>query len=104
MELYAFEPHRAADEEEAFDLRQPGRPAVEAAVRTLIAATGDDPAREGLRDTPARVARAYGEWFAGYAVDPARLLETTFGEARSEERRVGNECVSKCRSGWDGVP
>jgi GTP cyclohydrolase I len=57
-------------------------------VRTLIAATGDDPAREGLRDTPARVARAYGEWFAGYAVDPARLLETTFGEAEDYEETI----------------
>mgnify|MGYP003576576264 CR=1 FL=1 len=88
MELYAFEPHRAEDEEEAVALRQPDRPAVEAAVRTLIAATGDDPAREGLRDTPARVARAYGEWFAGYAVDPARLLETTFGEAEDYEETI----------------
>ena len=88
MELYAFEPHRAGDEEEAVALRQPDRPAVEAAVRTLIAATGDDPAREGLRDTPARVGRAYGEWFAGYAVDPARLLETTFGEAEDYEETI----------------
>lgn len=88
MELYAFEPHRAEAEEEAVALRQPDRPAVEAAVRTLIAATGDDPAREGLRDTPARVARAYGEWFAGYAVDPARLLETTFGEAEDYDETI----------------
>ncbi|WP_374579625.1 GTP cyclohydrolase I FolE [Phenylobacterium sp.] len=60
---------------------RPSRAEVEAAVRTLIAATGDDPAREGLRDTPARVARAYGEWFSGYGQDPARLLERVFGEA-----------------------
>ena len=57
---------------------RPSTAEVEAAVRTLIAATGDDPAREGLRDTPARVARAYREWFAGYAVDPARLLDRVF--------------------------
>src|SRR3546814_1229740 len=88
MELYAFEPHRAADEEEAFDLRQPGRPAVEAAVRTLIAAAGDDPAREGLRDTPARVARAYGEWFSGYAIDPKAYLNRVFDEAEGYEDTV----------------
>lgn len=61
--------------------RAPDRVAVEQAVRTLIAAAGDDPDREGLRDTPARVARAYREWFAGYAIDPRRLLSRTFGEA-----------------------
>jgi GTP cyclohydrolase I len=44
---------------------RPSRHEVEAAVRTLIAATGADPAREGLAETPARVARAYREWFAG---------------------------------------
>jgi GTP cyclohydrolase I len=66
----------------------PGRARIEAAVRTLIEAAGDDPAREGLRDTPARVARAYGEWFAGYRVDPASLLERTFGEAEGYEETV----------------
>jgi GTP cyclohydrolase I len=55
--------------------------AVEQAVRTLIAATGEDPDREGLLDTPARVARAWREWCAGYAVDPAALLARTFSEA-----------------------
>jgi GTP cyclohydrolase I len=66
----------------------PGRHAVEAAVRTLIAAAGDDPDREGLRETPARVARAYKEWFAGYAIDPEALLERTFGEAEDYEETV----------------
>ena len=60
---------------------RPGPAAVERAVRTLIAAAGDDPRREGLRDTPARVARAYREWFAGYAIDPREVLRRTFGEA-----------------------
>jgi GTP cyclohydrolase IA len=41
---------------------------------------GDDPAREGLRDTPARVVRAYEEFFGGYDVDPVALLERTFAE------------------------
>jgi GTP cyclohydrolase I len=60
---------------------RPGAAAIEHAVRTLIAATGDRPDREGLAETPARVARAWGEWFAGYAVDPAALLARTFGES-----------------------
>ena len=67
---------------------RPGRFEVEAAVRTLIAAAGDDPDREGLGDTPARVARAYREWFAGYAVDPRALLERTFDEADGYEETV----------------
>lgn len=53
----------------------------ERAILTLIAATGDDPTRDGLIDTPRRVARAWREWFAGYAVDPAALLARTFSEA-----------------------
>lgn len=52
----------------------------EAAVRTLIRWAGDDPAREGLVDTPARVARSYREVFAGYEVDPREYLERTFQE------------------------
>jgi GTP cyclohydrolase I len=57
-------------------------------VRTLIAAAGDDPLREGLLETPARVARAYKEWFAGYAVDPARLLDRVFTEAEDYEETI----------------
>src|SRR6185436_14425198 len=68
--------------------RQPAAADIEAAVRTLIAATGDDPLREGVRDTPARVARAWREWFAGYSVDPAALLERTFGEAEGYDETV----------------
>ena len=67
---------------------RPSRFEVERAVRTLIAAAGDDPRREGLRDTPARVARAYGEWFSGYGVDPAALLERVFGEAEDYQETV----------------
>lgn len=61
---------------------------IEAAVRTLIAATGDDPGREGLAETPARVARAWREWFAGYAQDPARILARTFGEAEGYDDTI----------------
>lgn len=67
---------------------RPGPPEVEWAVRTLIAAAGDDPSREGLRDTPARVARAYDEWFSGYGVDPKALLERVFGDAEDYQETV----------------
>lgn len=66
----------------------PGRGDIERAVRTLIAATGEDPGREGLSETPARVARAWREWFAGYAVDPAALLARTFSEASGYEETI----------------
>ncbi len=52
----------------------------EAAVRTLLRWAGDDPTREGLRDTPRRVVSSYKELFGGYAVDPVSLLERTFEE------------------------
>lgn len=60
---------------------RPSRDEAEAAVRTLIRWAGDRPAREGLRDTPARVVRAYEEWFGGYALDPERILGRTFDGA-----------------------
>ena len=50
------------------------------AVRTLIAWAGDDPNREGLLETPQRVTKAYGEFFAGYEQDPAEILQKTFKE------------------------
>jgi len=59
---------------------RPTREEAEAAVRTLLRWAGDDPTREGLVDTPSRVARAYEEFFAGYEVDPVALLERTFEE------------------------
>jgi GTP cyclohydrolase I len=58
--------------------RKPSREEAEAAVATLLAWAGDDPTREGLRDTPARVAKAYKELFAGYAQDPEDVLGTVF--------------------------
>lgn len=57
---------------------RPSRAEAEAAVRTLIRWAGDEPAREGLLATPARVVRAYEEWFGGYAQDPDALLARTF--------------------------
>jgi GTP cyclohydrolase I len=59
---------------------RPSREAAEAAVRTLIQWTGDDPDREGLLATPSRVVRAYEEWFAGYNDDPREYLKRTFEE------------------------
>lgn len=59
---------------------QVSREQAEEAVRTLLRWAGDDPAREGLRDTPRRVVDAYSDWFSGYAVDPAEYLERTFEE------------------------
>jgi GTP cyclohydrolase IA len=58
----------------------PTQAEAEAAVRTLLLWTGDNPAREGLRDTPERMARAYLEMFSGYGDDPAEILGTTFEE------------------------
>lgn len=56
----------------------------EAAVRELLIAVGEDPDRQGLRETPARVARAYREMFAGLHSDPDELLDTTFDEQHDE--------------------
>ncbi|USQ78128.1 GTP cyclohydrolase I FolE [Ornithinimicrobium cryptoxanthini] len=59
-------------------------PRIEAAVREILFAVGEDPDREGLRDTPARVARAYTETFAGLAQDPETALSATFDVAHEE--------------------
>ncbi len=57
---------------------------VEAAVRELLLAAGEDPDREGLRQTPARVARAWAEQFSGLFTDPAEVLDTVFDEHHAE--------------------
>ena len=59
-------------------ITKPSREKAEEAVRTLIAYAGDDPEREGLRDTPRRVTSAYDEFFAGYKEDPFEVLSRTF--------------------------
>lgn len=59
---------------------RPTRAEAEAAVRTLIEWAGDDPRREGLLETPARVVRAYEEFYSGYGQDPAATLARTFEE------------------------
>jgi GTP cyclohydrolase I len=67
---------------------RPTREEAEEAVRTLLRWAGDDPNREGLRDTPARVARAYEEFFSGYEVDPVAILERTFEETEGYDEIV----------------
>lgn len=60
----------------------------EAAVRILLRWAGDDPAREGLIDTPLRVARAWREWFSGYSLDPDAYLARTFEEVEGYDEMV----------------
>ena len=67
---------------------RPTREQAEAAVRTLLLWTGDDPHREGLVDTPARVVRAYEEFFAGYATDPVEMLARSFEETDGYDEMV----------------
>jgi GTP cyclohydrolase I len=67
---------------------RPSREEAEAAVRTLLRWTGDDPGREGLVDTPSRVARAFEEFFAGYAIDPVELLARSFEETDGYDEMV----------------
>jgi GTP cyclohydrolase IA len=59
---------------------KPDRTEVEAAVRTIIRWSGDNPDREGLIETPARVTRAFEEAFVGYIQDPAAILQKSFDE------------------------
>ena len=67
---------------------RPTRDDAEAAVRTLIRWAGDDPAREGLIDTPGRVVRAYEEFFAGYEQDPREILARTFTETEGYDEMI----------------
>ena len=60
----------------------------EQAVRTLLRWAGEDPAREGLVDTPARVVRAYRDWFSGYEIDPAEYLGRTFEEVAGYDEMI----------------
>lgn len=69
-------------------ISKPSREEVEAAFRTIIRWTGDDPDRDGLEDTPARVTRAYEEFFAGYAEDPEAILSKTFEEIEGYDEMI----------------
>ena len=64
------------------------RRTAEAAVRTLLRWAGDDPGREGLRDTPQRVVDAYRDWFSGYQIDPAAYLRRTFEEVAGYDEMI----------------
>jgi len=70
------------------DAEKPSRAEAEAAVRTLLMWAGEDPEREGLLDTPARVVRSYEEFFNGYAEDPIALLARTFEEIDGYDEMV----------------
>jgi len=74
--------------EDPWSADRPSRTEAEAAVRTLIRWAGDDPAREGLLDTPSRVVRAYEEFFAGYEADPVEILARTFEETDGYDEMV----------------
>jgi GTP cyclohydrolase I len=66
----------------------PSRGEVEAAVRTIIRWTGDDPGRDGLIETPSRVARAFEEFFVGYKQDPVQILQKTFEEIEGYDEMI----------------
>ncbi len=68
--------------------KRPSKEEAEEAVRTLLRWAGDDPTREGLIDTPARVTKAYREWFRGYDEDPALVLQRTFEEVDGYDEMV----------------
>jgi GTP cyclohydrolase I len=69
-------------------VQKPSRDEAEAAVALLLRWAGDDPGREGLRDTPARVARAFEDWFNGYGDDPQAFLSRTFEEVEGYDDLV----------------
>ena len=70
------------------DKEKPTREQAEMAIRTLIKWAGDNPDREGLRDTPSRVVRSYEEFYQGYLADPRALLERTFEEIEGYDEIV----------------
>jgi GTP cyclohydrolase I len=72
----------------AYKQKQPSLQDVEAAFRTIIRWTGDDPLRPGLLETPSRAARAFKEYFAGYDQDPIDILNKTFDETGGYEEMV----------------
>ena len=78
----------AEEERQHAEKHRPSREEAEKAVRTLLRWAGDDPDREGLLGTPDRVARAYEEFFAGYADDPVEILSRTFEETAGYDELV----------------
>ena len=68
--------------------RRPSRKKAEQAVETLLLWAGEDPRREGLIDTPKRVAVAYEDWFSGYKDDPVSALQRTFEEVDGYDEMI----------------
>ena len=79
---------KRANSQASDQIQRPSRADAEEAVRTLIQWAGDDPDREGLVGTPARVVRAYEEWFAGYLQKPREYLQRTFEEVAGYDEIV----------------
>ena len=69
-------------------VKRPSREEAEDAVRTLLAWTGDNVSREGLKDTPKRVVNAYQDWFSGYDEDPNAILKKTFSEVEGYDEII----------------
>lgn len=83
--------HRRRSPQIALDTFLPERPSraeVEAAVRTILRWTGEDPDRDGLKETPARVTKAYEEFFKGYSQDPDAILKKTFEEIEGYDEMI----------------
>lgn len=82
------QPAAAPADDSASIVPRPTQAEAEDAVRTLLRWAGDDPGREGLLDTPKRVASAYREWFCGYEEDPVELLARSFEEVEGYDEMV----------------
>ncbi|MEO3472355.1 GTP cyclohydrolase I FolE [Roseomonas sp. CAU 1739] len=81
-------PASAQTQDTATTQPRPTQEEAEQAIRTLLRWAGDDPSREGLLDTPKRVAQAYREWFCGYEEDPVELLARSFEEVEGYDEMV----------------
>lgn len=68
--------------------KKPTRAEVEAAVKTILRWSGEDPERDGLKETPARVTKAFEEWFQGYGEDPEAILNKTFEEIEGYDEMI----------------
>lgn len=86
--MNAIQPASGSKKETSLSTQRPSREEAEAAVRTLLRWTGDDPDREGLLDTPSRVVRAYREFFWGYDENPTKMLARTFEETEGYDEMV----------------
>ena len=84
----------------AKNIERPSRNEAEEAVHTLLRWAGEDPSREGLAETPKRVALAYEDWFSGYREDPVKYLERTFEEVNGyDEMIVLKDITNSCLGG-----